>query len=252
MKKIIFALSILMLTSCVSKKDVIYYNNIDDISNTENVFNTTLQRDDLLMILVSAQDPLAAQPFNLMSNLSVNPTNQAAGGQQQQQLYLVDSEGNIEFPVIGTINVSGKTKNELVLELKNKISKYVINPIINVRIMNYQIAVQGEVNKPDVFRIDSERITLPEALSKAGDLTIYGKRDNILIIREQNGKRITHRVDLTSSDFVNSDFYYLKQNDIIYVEPNKVKVNSAAVGPNISVAISIVSLLITVLALTIK
>lgn len=252
MKKIIFALSILMLTSCVSKKDVIYYNNIDDISNTENVFNTTLQRDDLLMILVSAQDPLAAQPFNLMSNLSVNPTNQAAGGQQQQQLYLVDSEGNIEFPVIGTINVAGKTKNELVLELKNKISKYVINPIINVRIMNYQIAVQGEVNKPDVFRIDSERITLPEALSKAGDLTIYGKRDNILIIREQNGKRITHRVDLTSSDFVNSDFYYLKQNDIIYVEPNKVKVNSAAVGPNISVAISIVSLLITVLALTIK
>lgn len=252
MKKIILGLVLLAITSCASRKDVVYYNNIDDIDSKVNIFNTTLQRDDLLMIIVSAQDRNAAQPFNLITNISVSPSNQAGSGQNQQQLYLVDSDGNIEFPVLGTIKVAGKTKNELVLELKNKISKYIINPIINVRIMNYQIAVQGEVNRPNVYRFDSEKITLPEAISQAGDLTIYGKRDNVLIIREQDGKRITHRVDLTSSDFVNSDFYYLKQNDIIYVEPNKVKVNSAAVGPNVSVAISIVSLLITVLALTIK
>jgi polysaccharide biosynthesis/export protein len=252
MKKIIFGLIVLTITSCASRKDIVYYNDIENVVSTENVFNTTLQRDDLLMILVSAQDATAAQPFNLMSNLSVSPTNQAGGGQYQQQLYLVDSQGNIEFPVLGTIQAAGKTKNELVVELKSKISKYVINPIVNVRIMNYQIAVQGEVNRPDVFRIDSERISLPEALSRAGDLTIYGKRDNVLIIREHNGQRVTHRVDLTSSEFVNSEFYYLKQNDVVYVEPNKVKVNSAAIGPNISVAISVVSLLITILALTIK
>src|SRR5690606_7705059 len=184
--------------------------------------------------------------------MSVNPNNPAGQGQYQQQMYLVDSEGNIEFPVLGTIKVAGKTKEQLVNELKEKISRYVINPIVNLRIMNYQIAVQGEVNRPNVFKIDSERITLPEALTMAGDLTIYGKRDNILIIREDNGKKITQRVDLTSSDFINSEYYYLKQNDIVYVEPNKVRVNSAAVGPNVSVAISVVSLLITIVALTIK
>lgn len=252
MKKIIFGLFVLALTSCASRKNVVYYNDIEKISTTENFFNTTLQKDDLLMIVVSSQDPYASQPFNLAVNSTVNPKNQAVGGQSQQQLYLVDSEGNIEFPVLGTIKAAGKSKTDLVLELKQKISKYVKDPIVNLRIMNFQIAVQGEVNRPDVYRIDSERVTLPQILSQAGDLTIYGKRDNVLIIREEDGQRITKRVDLTNSDFVNSEFYYLKQNDVVYVEPNKVKVNSAAVGPNISVAISIVSLLITVLALTLK
>lgn len=252
MKKIIFSFLLISLISCGSRKDIVYYNNIDTNVSNENVFNTVLQRDDLLMIIVSAQDPMAAQPFNLTTNLSVNPSNQAAGSQVQQQLYLVDSNGNIDFPAIGTIKAAGKSKEDLILDLKSKISKYVINPIINVRIMNYQIAIQGEVNRPDVYRIDSERISLPEAIAKAGDLTIYGKRDNILLIREQDGKKVTHRIDLTKSDFINSDFYYLKQNDIVYVEPSSVRVNSSVIGPNITVAISVVSLLITILALTIK
>lgn len=252
MKKILLGLSLLIITSCASKKDVIYYSDIEKISSTENVFNTTLQRDDLLMIIVSAQDRNAAQPFNLVTNFSVNPNNQAGGGQYQQQLYLVDSDGNIEFPILGAIKAAGKTKNEFVAELKEKISRYIKDPIINLRIMNFQIAVQGEVVRPNVYKVDSERITLPEAIAQAGDMTIYGRRDNVLIIREENGQRVTKRIDLTSSDFVNSEYYYLKQNDVVYVEPNKVRVNSAAVGPNISVAISVVSLLITVLALTIK
>lgn len=173
-------------------------------------------------------------------------------GQRQQQLYLIDGDGNIQFPIIGTVKAAGKTKKELINELNHKISKYVIDPVINIRIMNYKFTVQGEVNKPNTYQITSERISLPEAIAMAGDLNIYGQRNNILILREKNGKTTTHRIDITKPDFINSEFYYIKQNDIIYVEPNKVRANSSAVGPNISVAISIVTLLTTVLSLIIR
>ncbi|HLT65524.1 MAG TPA: polysaccharide biosynthesis/export family protein [Flavobacterium sp.] len=251
-KKIALCLSILAMTSCASKKDVLYYSDIDVAELKENIFNTEFQVDDLLMIVVTAQDPLAAQPFNVTTTFTVNPLNQAGGGQYQQHLYLVDSNGNIEFPILGTLKVAGKTKHEFTEELKTKISQYIVNPIINLRLMNFQVSVQGEVARPNVYTFNSERITLPEVLAQAGDLTIHGNRKNVLIIRDQNGKQITKRIDLTSSDFINSDFYYLKQNDIVYVEPNQVRVNSSAVGPNVSVIISVASLLITIATLTIR
>lgn len=243
----------LLITSCASREKIVYYNNSDnyEIQNITQI-ETKIQPDDLLMIIVSAQEPEAAIPFNLMSNLSVTPSNQAGGSQQQQQLYLVDTNGNIEFPVLGTINVLNRTKEQVVLDLQSKISKYIINPIINLRIMNFKVVVQGEVNNPGIHTINSERLTITEALALSGDLTIYGKRDNILLIREENGKREIHKLDLTKVDFINSPYYYLKQNDVVYVEPNKTRVNAAGVGPNSSIFISIASILVTIIALTVK
>lgn len=251
MKKIIIPVILtgLLITSCASREKIAYYQNIDQTEIVNKKFETKIKNDDLLMIIVSAQDPVAVQPFNLMSNLTVDPTNQAGGGQRQQQLYLVDDNGFIDFPTLGKIEVANKTKAQIISELQNKISKYVINPIINLRIMNYKVTIQGEVKKPGTHTINSERITLMEAIALSGDLTNYGKRDNILVLREENGEIKSHRVDLTKADFINSDFYYLKQNDVVYVEPNKVAVNSSAVGPNVSIYMTAISLLLTTTAL---
>ena len=252
MKKIILSslLAGILLTSCASRESIVYYQNIDDANISTKKFETTIKPDDLLMIIVSAQDPLAAQPFNLTTNMSVDPVNQAGGGQMTQQLYLVDSKGSIDFPVLGKLDVGNKTKDVVIQELQTKISKYIKNPIINLRLMNFEVTVSGEVRNPGKHKISSERISLPEALALSGDLTIYGKRDNILVTREgEDGILKTHRIDITKSDFISSDFYYLKQNDVIYVEPNKVAVNSSAVGPNISIYLSAISLLITTVAI---
>ena len=257
MKKII-NLSLLLLVSlfifsCASKDKIIYYENAEkDISNSVQKVNTRIQPDDLLMIIVSSLEPELAAPFNLGMARTANADNQAGMGQQSQQLYLVDGNGNIEFPVIGQINVLNKTKQDIIDELQSKISVYINNPIINVRIMNFKVTVQGEVNRPGVHTITSERLTVTEALSLSGDLTIYGNRNNILIIREENGKRISKRIDITKTDFINSPYFYLKQNDIIYVEPNKTRVNASAVGPNSSIFISIASLMITIIALILR
>ncbi len=261
MKKILTSTTLLisvftLFMSCASKDKYVYYQNAeqvllqDSLDNTK--FETKLRPDDLLMIIVSAEDMKAAEPFNLMNTMTTNPDNQAGGRQLQQQLYLIDSNGNIDFPVLGTLKLGGLTKNDAVSMLKNKISAYISNPIINMRIMNFKVTVQGEVNRPGVHSINSERLTLSEALALSGDLTIYGRRSNVLIIREVNGKRLPIRVDMTKADFMTSPYYYLNQNDIVYVEPNKTRVNSSSVGPNISVGLSALSLLVTIIALATK
>ncbi len=241
--------------SCASKKDIVYYQNIDGINASQNIasYEVKIQPDDLLMIIVSAEDPEIAMPFNLSSAAVPNPSNlQAASGQQVMQFYLVDRNGNIEFPVLGKLQVGGMTRTEVLQSLKEKITIYIKNPIINMRIMNFKISLQGEVNMPGIYSVESERITLIEALSKARDLTIYGRRNNILVIREINGVKSYNRVDITKADFINSPFYYLTQNDIVYVEPNNTRVNASAVGPNTSVIISAISILISLSVLLFK
>jgi len=200
------------------------------------------------MIVVSSPDVEASLPFNLPV-FSVSGFNNSAASAYQYQLYLIDNEGNIDFPTLGKIKVDGSTKFELVSQIKERLKKYINDPIVNIRIMNYKISVTGEVNKPGNFNIVSERITLLEALSMAGDLTIYGRRNNVIVIRELNGLKTINRIDLTKSDFISSDFYYLSQNDVVYVEPNKTRINSSVIGPNTAVIISALSVLITVFAL---
>lgn len=252
LKKSIPILFAVLFFSCASKKDVVYYQNIDGLASGEksNTYEIKIQPDDLLLIIVSAEDPETAIPFNLstLSVPSVYSLN-ASRGQETMQSYLVDTGGSIDFPVLGKLKLGGLTRSEVMQLLQDKISKYIKNPIINLRIMNFKVSVQGEVTLPGTYTVTSERITLIEALTLAKDLTIYGKRDNILIIREIDGVKSFNRVDITKADFINSPFYYLAQNDVVYVEPNKVRVNGAAVGANTGVIISITSLVITLITL---
>jgi len=253
-KLVLPILSVFLLFSCASKKDVVYYQGIDglDMTNKSASYEIVIQPDDLLMIIVSAEDPEIVAPFNLKSITIQSPGKlDSPAGQQTMQLYLVDANGFIDFPVLGKLKISGLSRSEVLQLLHDKIATYVKNPIINLRIMNFKVSVQGEVNAPGTYTVASERITLIEALAMAKDLTIYGKRNNVLIIREINGVKSYNRVDITNANFINSPFYYLAQNDVIYVEPNKNRINGAAIGANTGVIISISSLLITLITLII-
>lgn len=251
-KKAIPFLFVLLLFSCKPRTELVYYQNIDGLASPEHSssYEIKIQPDDLLMIIVSADDRESAMPFNLSSVSVPSAYNlMATQGQETMQSYLVDASGSIDFPVLGKLQVGGLSRSELMQLLEGKISKYIKNPIINIRLMNFKVSVQGEVSLPGTYPVSSDRVTLIEALSMAKDLTIYGKRDNILIIREVNGVKSYNRVDITKADFINSPFYYLAQNDVVYVEPNKTRVNGAAVGANTGVIISVTSLLITVITL---
>lgn len=254
-KKVIPLFIVLFLFSCASRNDVVYYQNIAAVEKAELAANyeIKIQPDDLLSIIVSAEDDEIAAPFNLKT-VSVQSSQKLdlSVGQQMLQLYLVNSKGFIEFPVLGSIKVGGLSRAEVLKILRDKIAVYIKNPIINLRVTNFKVSVQGEVVVPGVYPVNSERITLIEALTMAKDLTIYGRRDNILIIREIDGVKTYNRVDITQADFINSPFYYLAQNDVIYVEPNKTKINNSKIGADTSLIISAVSILITLITLTIS
>ena len=231
------------LNSCSQQKNITYFQNIDHLSELNgSSFEPSIQPDDLLLIIVSAPDPEAAAPFNLTTENIPTVIGQAGVAQRQQQLYLVDKNGAIDFPVLGQLQLGGLTKTDVVKQLKDKLAQYVKNPIVNIRIMNYKITVQGEVTRPGSYPITSERVTLTEALSMAGDLTIYGKRNNIIVVREIQGKKSIGRVDITKADFINSPYYYLSQNDLVYVEPNGPKASSSTFNQNTTVWISVASL----------
>ncbi|HEX9980721.1 MAG TPA: polysaccharide biosynthesis/export family protein [Flavobacterium sp.] len=247
-KFFLFLVCLLLIVSCGSRKKIAYLQDIGNSGEAGSAvsFEPVLQPDDLLSIIVSAETPEVTVPFNMpaiQGNYEVN------NNQNGIKTYLIDNTGNIDFPVIGKIKLGGLTRSQAISKLVQAVAEYVNNPGINLRILNFKVSVLGEVIKPGTFTIQSERITLLEALSMSGDLTIYGKRDNILVIREAEGKKSYNRVDITKSDFINSPFYYLTQNDIIVVEPNQTRVNASIIGPNISVAISALSLLLTVIVL---
>jgi polysaccharide biosynthesis/export protein len=252
LKKTIPFLVIFLMFSCAPKTDLVYYQNIDNLGSGAklNSYEIKIQPDDLLMIIVSADDPETAIPFNLNSiSVASSYSLNVIRGQEVMQSYLVSADGYIDFPILGKLKLAGLTRSEVLQLFQDKISKYIKNPIINLRILNFKVSVQGEVTLPGTYTIASDRITLIEALTLAKDLTIYGKRDNILIIREIDGVKSYNRVDITKADFINSPFYYLAQNDVVYVEPNKVRINGAAVGANTGVIISITSLFITLITL---
>jgi polysaccharide export outer membrane protein len=254
MNKIIPFLFSVLFFSCASRQDVVYYQDIDSVGLQQKFssYEIKIQPDDLLSIIVTADDAEIAAPFNLRSISVMQPGRQdLAQGQQTMQLYLVDAAGMIDFPVLGKLKISGLTRSEVTKMFQDKIGVFIKNPIINFRITNFKVSVQGEVNSPGSYTLNSERVTLIEALTMAKDLTIYGRRNNILVIREVDGVKTYNRVDITKSDFINSPFYYLAQNDVIYVEPNKNRINAAAVGANTGVIISITSILITLITLII-
>ena len=168
------------------------------------------------------------------------------------QTYLVDLNGFIEFPVLGNIKLGGLTRSQATQLLKTKLTDYIKDPIVNIRLANFTVTVLGEVNNPGTFTVEDERISLIEAIGLAGDLTIYGKRENVFLIREDNGVKRFTKFDLTSIKVVNSPNYYLTQNDVIYIEPNKAKIRSSSYNQNNVIIISAVATLATIIAILIK
>lgn len=244
---------ILMMVGCGSSKQVAYWQNIDSISlaASKGLYDAKIMPKDELTIRVQTTDPLTSEPFNLRSTGQTSSKNQITG-------YLVDNDGMINLPIVGKIHVAGLTKTECEDLIKSKIQPYLArteNPLVSVRTSSYRITVIGEVNRPGVIPVSTEKISLIEALAEAGDMTIYGKRDNVLLVREdKSGEKHKVRLNMNDANIINSPYYYLQQNDIVYVEPHKVKARNTFFGSNtsifysvIGITTSLVSLLITVL-----
>ncbi|MBQ4915630.1 polysaccharide export protein [Maribacter sp. MMG018] len=231
-----------LLTSCGSKKDIVYFQDAADYETivSDNSHVNTFKVDDILRINVSTLDPAASVPFNLFSSIPEG-TNSAP----QQLDYLVDKNGEIDFPVLGKIKVVGLTPEETKELLREKLKPYLKDPIINIRLSNFTITVLGEVNRPGTYQVNGEQITVLEAIGLANDLGIKGRRDNVLVIRDFNGTKVYTRVNLTSKDILNSPVYYLTQNDVVYVEPNKSAVSQSTLDNRAGLAVSIASLVIT-------
>lgn len=239
---------LLVVVGCKSSKEIAYFQG-DDIKMPESVqqYDLKIAPDDILSITVSAMNVESVAPFNLPV-AATNSIDGRATGQPMLQTYLVNSDGTINYPILGRIEVAGKTRRELVDDLTEKISQYVLNPIITVRIMNFRVTVLGDVQRPGTFTVQNERITLPEALGLAGDMTIQGKRKNVKIIRDEEGVQKEYIIDLTNKELFSSPVYFLQQNDIVYVEPNAAKIRSSSISTANTFWLSIVSTLITLVA----
>jgi len=249
----IILLLIFTFASCAAPKDMVYFQDefIGKNDNQVSVSQLIYKPNDLLTIVVSGLDPEAVKPFNLPV-IANNTSLIRAQGELKMQTYLVDLKGNIDFPVLGSIKIGGLTRSGATELLKTMLTKYIKDPIVNIRLANFTISVLGEVNRPGTFTIEDERISLVEALGLAGDLTIFGKRENILLIREDNGVKRLTKFDLTSIKVVNSPQYYLTQNDMIYVEPNKSRVKSSRYNQNNVIIISGIATLAAILSIVIK
>ena len=251
---------VVLLGSCSSGKDVPYFQNIDEISlaGSKGLYDAKIMPKDMLTITVSTTDPAAAAPFNLSVGNTVGASGQLSNGGGNLQGYLVDNDGNINFPVIGHMHVQGMTKSQCQDMIREKLLPYMAateNPIVTVRMSSYRVTVTGEVNRPGVIPVSTEKMSIVEALAQAGDLTVYGKRDNIRLIREdETGQKKMVRLNMNDANLINSPYYYLQQNDIIYVQPNSVKAKNAGIGPSttlwfsfIGIVTSISSLLVNIL-----
>lgn len=249
----VIASVILTLSSCASRQDLVYFQDepLTKLNTMPSVFELKYKTDDLITIDVTGLDFEAVLPFNLP--IVANNNNNILNGQGnlRMQAYLIDAQGNIEFPILGTIKIAGLTRSEATNMLKEKISEYVKDPIVNIRLANFTVTIIGEVNRPGTFTLQDERITLPEALGLAGDLTIFGKRDNVLLIREIDGVKSFAKIDLTSIDVINSPAYYLTQNDIIVVEPNSARIKSSSFNPNTGIWVGVLGTLATLTAIII-
>lgn len=249
-KTIKLLLILTIISSCSSRRDIAYFQDekISDFVQPELIYDLIYQPNDMLTIDVNALDPETVRPFNLgsvpFSNSSMNETTS-----RRMQTYIVDEKGYIIFPVLGEIKIGGLTRKEATELLKSEISKYVKDPLINIRLINFTVTVLGEVTRPGSFVIQDEKVTLAEALGLAGDLTIFGLRRNILLIREINGIKKFSILDLTSVRSLSASTYSLKQNDVIYVEPNNTRIRQSKYNPNNSVLISAISTLATIAAI---
>jgi len=224
---------LLFLSSCSSQKKIAYFSNVSKTSADSinrsffKAHETKICSNDMLSISVNGLDPVAVAPFNLPLVSYSSPGSENLYAAPMLQSYLVDVNGNINFPVIGSIQLAGLTKSQAIKRIKEELSPYLKNAIVTIQFLNYKITVLGEVARPGQYSINNERVTVLDALGLAGDMTIFGKRENVLITRENNGKLEFVRLNLNSDEVFRSPYYFLQQNDVVYVEPNKVKAISS-------------------------
>jgi polysaccharide export outer membrane protein len=246
---------VVLLCSCGSTKEIAYFQNAQyiDFEQSKYLYDAKIMPKDVLSITVSTVNPDAAKPFNLSVPTMFSSSSNSLYTSGQLQSYLVDNEGCIDFPIVGTLNVGGLTKSDCEKLILAKIKPYLNEnerPVVTVRMTNYKISVLGEVARPGMFTVNNEKINILEALAQAGDLTIYGVRTNVKLIREDaTGKKEIHTLNLNDASLVNSPYYYLQQNDIVYVEPNKVKSRNSGVGATTSLWLTGTSILISLASL---
>jgi len=241
-----------IFASCTELKDTPYFRDIPD-STKQKVFSNTpyqdpvIRPDDILSITVVTIDPTTAAPVNQAANVPVSTS--IGGAPVVVPGLLVDKDGNISLPIIGTVKVAGLTTFEAKAVIKKKAVLYYKDPDVQLRFANFSITVLGEVLHPASFTMPNEKVSVLDALGMAGDLTIYGRRDNVLVIRENDGKKEVTRLNLNSADIFKSPYFYLKQNDVVYVEPNKQKIIAAdaARTRTLTVAASVAAVLIVLL-----
>lgn len=257
----LYILSVFLLCSCKPQENFNYMKNIEEVAvNTAlQKSKNTLQTGDQLVIMVTAKDMDVVKPFNQnYSSAELVQPNQPGGNtgmmstQTSGPIYIVDEHGDIDFPVIGKINTVGKTTTELKDILREKIAFYVKNPSVNLRLTNFKVTVLGEVNRQGDYVISNGNATLLNALGLAGDLTVYGKRDNVLVVRNVDGNITKERVNLADANFINSPYFYLKQGDVIYVSANNTREKTSRLDPNAGIYISVASIVVTILALVFK
>jgi len=246
-----FALATLIfMQSCISKRDILYLQDIDTNPAIEVISNTTtLQPNDILKIDVGALIPKAALPYNKVSINNI----QAANNLEVMKLegYLVSNNKTIQFPVLGELSVAGKSTADLEIDIINRLETegYLINPSVTVRLLNAKVTILGEVKKPGTFTFTENNISLLQALGLAGDLTINGDREDVILIREADGKRSTTHLNLTESTWLNGPYQNIQPNDVLVVNPNSAKVKSAAFFGSASSFVAIASLLISTIVL---
>lgn len=247
---------LVLLTSCFTPKKVVYLQDLPQGMEQELKadYEAKIKKDDLLQILILAQTPEAAKPFNLSA--LVQDMSSTSGNNQEQSAYLVDVNGYVDLPVLGRMMVEGMTTREVKAAITRKLQEknLIKEPVVQVRIQNFKVLMLGEVKNPGAIEVKGERITLLDAISQAGDLTMQGRRDRVAVIREEDGKRTAHYLDLKSKAIFDSPYFYLKQNDVVYVEPNdakSVQYRSGQMGnvtPWISLVSSILSLVTLIVA----
>lgn len=231
-------------TSCTSTKNIPYFQNAErvDFTATKGLYDSRIMPKDALTIYINTTDPAASKPFNLISQSGTS-------GNTGTLPYLVDNNGNIEFPVLGTVHVAGMTRKECEQMLVGRMKAYLAEteiPIVTVQMSSYHVTVLGEVGGGGVIPVNYEKMNILEALASAGDLTMFGRRDNILLIREdEHGERSMHRINICDANIVNSPYFYVQQNDIIYVEPLKVKARNTFFNQYTSLWMSLVGICMT-------
>lgn len=239
--------------SCASYKHVAYFEDIDQLDSIRNDYrsNLSLRPNDRVGIVVSAMNSAAVLPFNLPLISYGSPVSTTVYTSPQLQAYTVDSVGCIHFPVLGMIHVEGMTKTELSNFIAQQLQQYLKDPVVTVKFLNFQVSVLGEVSQPGIYTLSKDRVTILDAIAMAGDMTVYGQRTNILLIREDTqGALSYHRIDLNKKEALLAQTYYVQQNDVIYIQPNKVRMKAAA-NINTSMYLSVVSTVLSFLTVLI-